>query len=1168
MEGVISMSRIMLKYISDGLYIVNATLTEYSRFVYVIPMQCGTPAELTLDEAWRKQGIKYFCFLSYLPTDLEKFSKRFTAEIRRTYKTPNTYYFFWIDNPDAMIINQTIKLRSSTNQSFADASFFLRNTTLKLGKGCTFEVNKNSDGIKISGPISIIPNISTKNEKTDSPNISTEQINLSLANDSQAIMQYNIKVNEDDLSNLDVGLRYFYSKNHLSNDIRSQRFPIFNLEIDKSLLALQVNIDPFALNNSNRTYYTFLKDSENMPKIKSYFRTDLGHVIYLTPSSNARLIFASKPALDQHDNSYYEPVYLVPAGQFSLTIEDVKGNKEKDEKQSTYMLLCGLSGTETIHIKSGNIMTFCPENAAYAPKFLAEHSIEGKKTDHVLLKDNYKTSWINIASTTLPKSREIFNSNEHIFINQYFSQPQSSSLYTTKAGISDYASNFLGLFQSRSADLHETENLRCYPLVPYAGVKNIEGSTDLNQEDISNFEYQIINPTRKKIIVDIGQSVQNHLKAAKVIQTQEGSGSILQATTPQGLIADIFVETDHWKNLLLAENTDKNKSYRLQFSNLTRELQDAFQTNQQFLIVTQNTRLGALQESINEPAGPVFNNTTSIEGFKFEINVGQKNRGKDFRNVMIFKFCNATVKELIKNPAIWTNACYFNKTENDGLIALSKWLQNYIDDAEKQNEFDASFNKFVGYINNPEWNGILILKVDVSLTDFPDELRALLAGIDQDRFNAHHLGIEVNFVEETNGRIKIAGKSSLFGLIYYLDKAYESQIITGGRTDLPVSVEPNIDYQFKVLSLKILFDNSEIKDFASKIQLTVNKWFDENVLKVTHEFDTAPSNSILLNGSLENHNGQQSYVFNTVQENKFWLSGNIYNYIEITKAQFDTSYIQEIDSKATFVKSRFNFFGFINFKVMKNFDALSFGSEPGNEKSDSEIGLNFSNLHIDMDFNIYTPRLKTFSFHPEEIRINIEQTTYRRHSLYAKFPLEYKGIRIGSADNLPSDQGYLPIKIQKLNKIDLSNKWYGIEYELNLGSPGALAASVGLLSKIIISWSPGSRKTDNSYKIFIGIKLPGVSGDSKLLSLQGILKLSIGDIQFISVPEENAFLLKLTKIALKLFILSFPPNGNTILFLFGNPNPDAPRGSLGWYAAYNKDEKKSEKKGERKLINK
>jgi hypothetical protein len=114
---------------------------------------------------------------------------------------------------------------------------------------------------------------------------------------------------------------------------------------------------------------------------------------------------------------------------------------------------------------------------------------------------------------------------------------------------------------------------------------------------------------------------------------------------------------------------------------------------------------------------------------------------------------------------------------------------------------------------------------------------------------------------------------------------------------------------------------------------------------------------------------------------------------------------------------------------------------------------------------------------------------------------------------------------------------------------------------LIGSWSPGSGGTKNTYDVLVGLKLPGTGGgEGKLLSLQGILSLSISDIEILHGKTQDnrpAFMLKMTQLALKFFGFKFPPSGNTVFFLFGDPNPDAPQNSLGWYAAYNKDDEQS-----------
>jgi hypothetical protein len=126
-----------------------------------------------------------------------------------------------------------------------------------------------------------------------------------------------------------------------------------------------------------------------------------------------------------------------------------------------------------------------------------------------------------------------------------------------------------------------------------------------------------------------------------------------------------------------------------------------------------------------------------------------------------------------------------------------------------------------------------------------------------------------------------------------------------------------------------------------------------------------------------------------------------------------------------------------------------------------------------------------------------------------------------------------------------------------MGTPGELAGRVSLTSSLLLAWSGGGSE---GYNVFIGIKLPGTGGGAKLLDLQGVLKLSIGDVRLYYVRDQEggreSFLLTLTEIALKLLgIAKLPPGGATSFYLFGNSDPGARGCGLGWYAMYKKDVK-------------
>jgi hypothetical protein len=77
-----------------------------------------------------------------------------------------------------------------------------------------------------------------------------------------------------------------------------------------------------------------------------------------------------------------------------------------------------------------------------------------------------------------------------------------------------------------------------------------------------------------------------------------------------------------------------------------------------------------------------------------------------------------------------------------------------------------------------------------------------------------------------------------------------------------------------------------------------------------------------------------------------------------------------------------------------------------------------------------------------------------------------------------------------------------------------------------------------------------VSGGQRAISLEGVLSLAFGDVMFL--VQAPTYILQFSNIALKFLSLTFPPNGQINMVMFGNPNAET-SGALGWYAAYVKN---------------
>jgi hypothetical protein len=99
---------------------------------------------------------------------------------------------------------------------------------------------------------------------------------------------------------------------------------------------------------------------------------------------------------------------------------------------------------------------------------------------------------------------------------------------------------------------------------------------------------------------------------------------------------------------------------------------------------------------------------------------------------------------------------------------------------------------------------------------------------------------------------------------------------------------------------------------------------------------------------------------------------------------------------------------------------------------------------------------------------------------------------------------------------------------------------------MLVSWSPGTPLSANAG---IGLKLPGTGSGGKLLSLQGVLKLKIGELSL--GDHDGTYVLELDRIALSVLMITFPPTGQIDALLFADPT-GKDHTTLGWYAGYAK----------------
>lgn len=948
---------------------------------------------------------------------------------------------------------------------------------------------------------------------------------------------------------LDLGLRS-YTAPPEGGYASTLRYPIFDIAACAGGVALTATIDPLQPLNEARSFFSFATATS----LPSHYRTPVGGSLALTPQDDACLVFCNRlTAVDAQGNPIILPgrnvLYLIPKGGFQLSTGAASAAAFSPGGPSLAgNLMCGLSAVEYLGLGTSNVLHFVTGNMAFAPTLQMPDPGKGLTRIYGAPSHAAQTSWAYLSSSEG---------------STYYAQPDSAVVY--QPGGTSAMMNYLPIPTAELPALTTSgaNSPPCFPLLPYAA---LQAGSGLGSEDAVQFETQVLSPQRRREIARFGMP--SSRKASLAATTA-------MASTPQGMLLNLSGAA--WSQLTLAvspSTAPAGRSQTLVLDDVQGDFQAALQSNQLFLVVSDGDALlrgagisysltaerldvlknlvkldpavitalqplvgqrwvnlasceqalqTALQQNYASNRTRILSNTGDFSLFvaDWEFDLSPWRWG-DHNTLALFKFCNKALEQLVSDTSQWAYADEFNPSPS----AVQSQLQAIISDAKTRLAGgDTDFAFFVNQVvSNPDWNGLLLLNAEVPLSGLPMQMEGLAAGIDLAQFKAHHLGINITPVSSTGGQLS-ALPSSVFALIDYEDPG-----------DL---VGTALDYQFKVNTLKVLIGNSEVSAFSSSIELMINKLFGEPAQQLG-----ASSNCLKLQGYYQSQGGIGSYSFVARDATAYRISSGVLDQLSITGARFIT--LAKSDASQTRTDTRFYLSGAISFKNQPGFDLFSYGPQSAPDGSAATLpGLVYNSLSIDMGFDVATPSYKTFGFDAHAMLLDPPSSQTRASSLAAHFPMRLSGLIQASGSVTPDSLGYMPVD-SPLAGSAMTPPWFGLQYDLDLGSPGALAAQVGFTAGLLLAWSPNPSGTS----LYIGLSLPGVSGGQRAISLQGVLTLAFGDVRF--VVDAPSYMLQLRNIALKFLSLTFPPNGQTNLLLFGNPNAQT-SGALGWYASYMKN---------------
>lgn len=918
---------------------------------------------------------------------------------------------------------------------------------------------------------------------------------------------------------------------------------------------------------SRRTFLNFDAGSTAYPSaITSTYATTFGASVGLQPVAAGEMPARLVLARGQNTTDYY----LTPEGDFTLAISSAAGTND-------HFLLAGMQGTEFFGVTAqsaknpGDRLRFISGCPAWVPMFPFEPAspVGPPQQQGPLLTPDYTTAW----ATLLPASGNALS---------YVAQPKGAALFGHDALIAGQQASLFGHVAPGFAFVPDANTT--FPLIPYAGAfvdqtKDKRNPSWLTQSQMQQLENLVVGPTRRQQVALLAPA------PPAPVPTDPPAAPGATITTPAGLLVTLPASGDlmQWQRVLLGQNTDGGRNYTLAFDNPAPQLVEALQTADLLLVAANADYLGSLTPG---GAGPAFDNQMSIGGWGMRVNTGQNQAYGDYRNVLIIKGRRGKLYDptnagnsLLATPSSWTQPTAFaapttgtDPADPSQLANLTDWLQAYFraafeaDALSKKNNSTPYFGRFTALAQDIEWTGVLLLRVD--LATMPGSLAGIVAGVaDTSAFNAHHLAIDISPVKRTGTNAALDHPSTMSGLIYYVDPDFTD---TQPYATLPPATGGN-DYDFRLLTLKVLFENTAVKSFESYAQLTLGRLFGSPVTGTANVDGTAdasnPYNNLLLQGSLQMTGGQPVYNLSTTQQSIFQLDSNIIQQVEITNALLTT----RAPDKASDAAYWFGLQGNLDFcplqyittsddgipPVDHPFDLFSYGS--GDKTS---TGLAFSSLGIRMTYPLATPLTRALTFDASELKFDLSLSTPRDASLVANFALDEVVLLSGAGTAGPDSLGFLPvIPDMRLDGLSGDDDWYGLKFLLKMGTPGELAGKASLNAYLLLAWNPGS--TADSYAATVSLALPGTSGGASLISLQNVLKLSIGQIRLAfappapnppaGAPQKCAFLLMFTDIALTfLGLLKIPPTGSTVFYLFGNSNAGGKASGLGWYTMYKK----------------
>jgi hypothetical protein len=1173
------------------------------RLLYLLPPSVTSPpAQIGFADSWSAQPGAYLFLAQPLQTGSET---AFAAAARAFLADPRLAgaRFVWFDPPGAagLLSGTAIQVYQPLGQSgFATAfpiGFPLQNIALFMAANVAVAIDVANAGFTFTQKGNQSIYLTSGWGSTAVFALGTT-VTLPFAGRFAGGLQFTLNLTVAQQAELGVGLRYYYAdpldpKNHAAATadffFQSLRYPLF-----ADAMTLYAALDPLAPLDGTCSVFAFYAADAGQPAggsvapLTSCLRSTLGDVYSLQPLTGAAaptgfsaFVFAAEPQASVATGQPPAPpsprdgLCLVPRGEFGLHVA----------RSGTVDLMCGLSGVEYIELPpASNVMSFVPGGNAFAAGFYPGQP-PGYTTVTPLVPPTTAFARVIARSTNaIPETLD------------YYAQPDQSVLYNYGGGLPVSTLTMLAPVAVLAALVDDKDPP--VPIMAYGGLNGLDLAA------YQQMESQIVSPTRRNMIGKPPRAARPRAAAA--------GATSRYSTTPQGLLATYVAGSPVWDQIVLGRTGTAQQNFCLTAVN--GDLLAAFQRNKLFLVVSDPAAIQAYLQSTDaqielgsDPKEPWHFNIAPAawSGFGtilivkfYDMTVGKLAAqpstwafGPEFNAADTAAVSQtigaiiaaagaandsdfATFLNAVLDPS-WNGILILNADapisnlppQLAGLAAgidQSKFYAHHIginasrikrdDPNNPDKQIDIHNSSVFGLIH---YQAPTPLQPDIGDYQFQvKQLKVLFLDSDVASFSSE-IELEVNTLFGERVTLEAPGGGPNADNIMHLFGVYQRQVVNGQVSE---------SYAFQTQSgTASIFDFKTPAGQATSATLNAVQLDKGQFLTVTQPWQIKPAPdgaqrvskvSTITTTSPHTLQVGDSVVLEEVADDSF---DGLYRVASVpTSTSFTYSQPDKPDARSgggmarpTKTDSRFVFWGLIDFQALAGFDVFSFGRESGTAPK----GVNVGNLVIEMTFDSAAdPPVPQFDFDVSKLAFDLAGSYARDASLFNHFPLTIAGFTQGKDGSAPTGLGFMAVQTP-LNQSDLSYPWFSLNFNLNLGSPGALAAEAGFVSTLTAAWSPASGGDAGAYTVFVGLKLPGSSGASREISLEGIFHVTFKTLEILTPPDKaNTFILVLYDIGFKFLSFSFPPNGQVNFVLFGNPDAPGGNASLGWYAAYAKSQ--------------